>query len=102
MFQSPFFCDKPENPIDGLCDHHFFIGANDANRGPAGVRRDYTLRPRISRLIQLDAEELQSTADVRADRRRVLADASGENQSIEPAKHSHISAEPLFRLIAEE
>src|ERR1700733_5792111 len=80
MFESPSFCATPANPIDGLGNHHLFISvghylrntlfgvglakpgscrysANNNNRRPAAIGRNHAHRPRIPRLIQLDAED---------------------------------------------
>ena len=52
-----------------------FVRANDANRGPAGVRGNHRRSLRIARLIQFNAEEAQPLTDACADERRVFADA---------------------------
>ena len=52
--------------------------------------------------IQADAEKFEARADPLTDRRRVLADAAGKDQRVQPAERRDERAEKLVRLIAEQ
>jgi len=63
MVDSFRFPRRFENAAHRSRNHQIFVGSNDANPRPAGVRRDRSRSFRIARLTQRDAEETQPAAN---------------------------------------
>jgi len=61
-------------------NHQFFVRANDADLNPAGVRGNHIGLSGVARLIQFEGEKAESLANPCANSRRILADASGEDE----------------------
>src|SRR5271169_5851864 len=93
MFFLQTFTDRPG-------DHHFFIGANDANRDPA-TRNDAGVAG-ILLFVEIDSEKTQPIADTGANHRQVFADAASKHERVESAERSGISADPFFGLITKQ
>src|ERR1700682_2034754 len=91
-----------KGPQDRASNHQFFVRADDANRGPAGVRGNRPRSLRIARRIQLNAEEAQPLTDARADEWRVLADASWEDERLQSPERSGEGSDPLLHLITKQ
>src|ERR1019366_1167125 len=92
----------PEHAIHRARNHHFLVGTNDPNGDAPGGHRNYRLVPAIRLRIELDAEESKPFADARADRRRILANSTGEYECVEPAERGGERADPFLRLVTEE
>ena len=84
------------------CNHQFFVCANDANGGLAGVRGNHARRLRIARRMQLNAEEAQPFTDARADQRCMFADTSCEDERVHSTECSGEGANPFLDLIAKQ
>ena len=56
----------------------------------------------VGRVVDLDAQVLEPVADAGADRGRLLADAAGEHERVEPAEHRRQRADVLAGLVAED
>ena len=91
-----------EKPADGFGDHEFFIGAYHVGWGPAGGRGNHALIRRISIFIEIDSKKSKAIADPGADRRRILSDASREDESVHSPQRRGKCADPLLYLVAEK
>lgn len=69
---------------------------DDANGDPAGRRGDDRISPLIASSVQRDAEEFQIGADSRPDGRRMLANASREDQGIQATEYGSKGADHFF------
>src|SRR5204863_3063640 len=91
-----------ENAADMFRDDHFFVGPDDADRRRRAGRRDDVRARGVALRVDPDAEEVQPLADFRPDLRRVLPDAAGEDERVEPAEHRRERPDPLAGLPAVE
>ena len=66
-------------------DHQFFVGGDHPHRDLAGRRADARPAGLVGRRIELHAQPRRVAADALAYRRRMLADARGEDQRVDAA-----------------
>ena len=95
------FSVKAENAADCLGDHVFFVGANYADRNPAGRRGNHALIRGVSLFVELDSKEFQPVADPGTDGGRVLSDAGSEHQRVQSAERRRERADPFLDLVTE-
>ncbi len=82
-------------------DDQFFVRRDDPGRHAASCARNPRALSRIRLVIELDAQPRRRLADPGPDLRRVLADAGGEDQPVDPAQHAGERADLLGRLVDE-
>ena len=83
-------------------DHQLFVRGDDSDDDRAARCRDDIVIRRVVCAIQLHAEVTEARANPFADRWRVLADATGENERVDPVEDCREGADVLSRDVAEQ
>ncbi len=81
-------------------DHDFLVGSHHSNLNGAGITRDYRRALGIAVGIERQAKKIESSTDLLANCRRVLANTRGENQQIQTSEDGDEGPEVLAGLIA--
>src|SRR5205823_7141585 len=90
-----------ENALRVARDHALFVRGDHAHDAGTCVDADDVARGVVRGAIDAHAEVLEAGADSFAHGRRVLADAAGEDERVEPAESRGESADRLARLVRE-
>jgi hypothetical protein len=93
---------KSEDATNQLGYHEFFVRANDAERNPAGRCGNHALIYCVSLFFEFDSKEFQPSANPGADRGRILADATSEDERVQPAQRRRECADPFLDLVAKQ
>ena len=87
-------------------NHQLFVGRHDIKADTAVGRRDACLPAPLACRVELGAEPGEPIRDALADQDRVLADAGGKDEGVDPAErrrqHSGIQADPINEIIDRE
>ena len=75
---------------------------NEANRDPAGRRRNHLLIRRVSFFFKFDSKESQPIANPGADHGPLLSDAASEHQRVQSPQRRRECADPFLDLVAKQ